>query len=62
MIPELLAPPLVRCTRCRQLDDLSQMQGIGREAICGPYWLIEARKRHQTDRRESYLKIWIEEA
>ena len=61
MTPELLAPPLVRCNRCQQLDDLSQMQGIGREAICGPCWLIEARKRHQTERRESYLKIRIEE-
>lgn len=52
MIIETLAPPLLRCTRCGQLDELSQMQGILNAVICGPCWLKDARKRHETDRRE----------
>jgi recombinational DNA repair protein (RecF pathway) len=62
MTPELLAPPLVRCARCQQLDDLSQMQGIGREAVCGPCWLAEARKQHERMNQAEYIRIEITEA
>lgn len=53
---ELFAPALCRCSRCHQLDDLSQMTGQGSALLCGPCWLAEARKRHGTERREGAAK------
>ena len=51
MVEITLAPPLIRCTCCGQLEELSQMVGIDHR-ICGPCWLAKVRVGHGTDRRE----------